>query len=115
MTQEEHHNILFWQGLSLLAESGHFSDAITLARRAAQSGRRIPVEANLEWVDALLAASRNRAPVLTGSLLDLEDEAQSLRDALSKYKGTGEVLAPSCGCQAGGDALWKCTHLVPSA
>lgn len=37
-----------------------------------------------------------------------------LEARLEKYKGTGEVLAPSCGCQPG-ETLWKCSHLVPHA
>lgn len=40
-------------------------------------------------------------------------KADGAREALEKYKGTGEVLAPSCGCLPGRETLWKCTHLVP--
>jgi len=58
--QDEVYDELFWQALKLLAESGHFSDAITLARAKIADGGSIPASVKLDWVDGLAAIALSR-------------------------------------------------------
>lgn len=60
-----------------------------------------------------VAITEKGGEYLGRAYLDLRAQLATAKEALEKYKGTGEVLAPSCGCLPGRETLWKCTHLVP--